>query len=95
MCKQAIDENFCDCQTGTLRLIDESAANNVRNEVYVSKFNREEKKKKVTIDFEDGSNVLSFGLGVVVTFIVIGIGLLIAYLVIRRHREHKKTGILS
>ena len=95
MCKQAIDENFCDCQTGSLRLVNEDAAQNVRVEVYESKFTREENNDKATIDFEDESNVLAFVLGIIVTFLVIGLALLITFLVIRTKRNNKKTEIYT
>ena len=87
MCKQAVDEKFCDCQTGSLRLVNENAAEKVREEVYVSKITREDKEMK--LDFKDESNVLAFILGIVVAILVISLVLLIAYLVIKKKRVNK------
>ena len=67
----------------------------MREEVYVSKFTREEQKEKATLDFEDESNVLAFGLGIIVTILVISLVLLIAYIAIKRKRENKKTEIYT
>ena len=41
------------------------------------------------LDFKDESNVLAFGLGIVVAILVISLVLLIAFLVIKKKRVNK------
>lgn len=91
MCARAVDESFCQCETGGLKLDDESAAQNVVNEVYITRtVTKEILVDDDSLSVEKESNQIAFISGIVVTLLVAGIAILVAVLVIK-YRSRQRT----
>ena len=87
MCKQTIDENFCDCETEQIEVMDEGAVEDVLNEFQVTRYITREVEAPDTLSLKDESNQLSFVAGLIVAFLIMAIVLLICYLCYSRRQK--------
>lgn len=92
MCKQTVDENFCQCETNTLYdATNDVTTENTLDEFFVTKTITEKVylEDDGRLDFKKGSNQVAFILGIALTIFVMSIAALTIYLVIKRRQTSK------